>query len=57
MKAEKHKPLILQGARQVGEHRIIKKFGTQYSENIAFFNCDEQIVLRSILSNPTMWFG
>lgn len=45
-KAEKRKPLILQGARQVGKTWIIKKFGAMYFENIAYFNFDEQIDLK-----------
>ena len=32
------KPLILQGARQVGKTWILKHFGEQFFENTAYFN-------------------
>lgn len=35
------KPLILKGVRQVGKTWILKEFGKQYYENIAYFNFDE----------------
>ena len=42
------KPLILQGARQVGKTWIMQEFGkTQYQEYV-YFNFDEEEELRSI---------
>ena len=35
------KPLILQGVRQVGKTWILKEFGTQFYENVAYFNLEE----------------
>lgn len=35
------KPLILNGARQVGKTWILKEFGSREYENIAYINCDE----------------
>lgn len=34
------KPLILLGARQVGKTYILKEFGKQQFENVAYINCD-----------------
>ena len=35
------KPLILKGVRQVGKTWILKEFGKEYYENVAYFNFDE----------------
>jgi uncharacterized protein len=35
------KPLILKGVRQVGKTWILKEFGKNYYENVAYFNFDE----------------
>lgn len=40
------KPLILQGARQVGKTWLLKFFGDQYFENTAYFNFEQQIELK-----------
>lgn len=40
------KPLILQGARQVGKTWILKHFGEQFFENTAYFNFDLQTELK-----------
>lgn len=40
------KPLILQGARQVGKTWILKHFGARYFENTAYFNFDLQTELK-----------
>ena len=32
------KPLIIQGARQVGKTYAILEFGKQYYDNVAYFN-------------------
>lgn len=40
------KPLILQGARQVGKTWILKYFGEKYFDNTAYFNFDFQNELK-----------
>ena len=45
------KPLILQGARQVGKTWILKHFGKKYFENIAYFNFDKTKELRQFFEN------
>lgn len=42
----KRKPLILQGARQVGKTWILKRFGTEYFESVAYFNFEQQAGLK-----------
>ena len=37
-KSQYRKPLILQGARQVGKTYSILEFGRTYYENVAYFN-------------------
>ena len=34
------KPLILKGARQIGKTYILKQFGEENYENVAYFNFD-----------------
>lgn len=34
------KPLIIQGARQIGKTWVMRKFGEEYFENVAYFNFD-----------------
>lgn len=46
--SEKRKPLILQGARQVGKTWIMKDFGAKYFESIAYINFEEQVELKKI---------
>ncbi|MGV8094415.1 MAG: ATP-binding protein [Mangrovibacterium sp.] len=40
------KPLILQGARQVGKTWLLKYFGNNYFEDVAYFNFDRQTELK-----------
>jgi len=40
------KPLLLQGARQVGKTWILKNFGENEFESIAYFNFEEQIGIK-----------
>lgn len=40
------KPLLLQGARQVGKTYALRKFGERYFENTAYFNFDLQSELK-----------
>lgn len=42
------KPLILQGARQVGKTWIMKEFGGKYFDNYVYFNFDENNDLKDL---------
>lgn len=42
------KPLILLGARQVGKTWIMQDFGKNHYENVAYVNCDEQPLAKSM---------
>ena len=37
-----HKPLIILGARQVGKTWIMRHFGKQEYQNVAYINCDDE---------------
>lgn len=43
-----HKPLIINGARQVGKTWLLKYFGEKEYENVAYINCDKEIRMRTI---------
>lgn len=45
------KPLIIQGARQVGKTWLMKKFGATYFEKCVYINFDESTRLQSIFSD------
>lgn len=45
------KPLILKGARQVGKTYILKEFGEEQYENIAYFNFDYDETLKGLFLN------
>ena len=45
------KPLILKGARQVGKTYILKEFGEEQYENIAYFNFDHDEPLKELFTN------
>ena len=45
------KPLILRGARQVGKTYIIKKFGDENYEGVAYFNFDHDTELYTLFKN------
>ena len=38
----RRKPLILNGARQVGKTWILKHFGQMHYDNVAYINCDKE---------------
>lgn len=38
---ERHKPLILRGARQVGKTTVVNEFGSQF-DNYLYFNLDNK---------------
>lgn len=42
------KPLVLKGARQVGKTYILKEFGEEQYENIAYFNFDHDETLKGL---------
>ena len=42
------KPLILNGARQIGKTYILRKFGEAEFEKVAFFSLDRDLKVRSI---------
>lgn len=49
--SEYRKPLILRGARQVGKTYILKKFGEEEYEGIAYFNFDHDENLYNLFTN------
>ena len=48
--ANDRKPLILEGARQVGKTWLMKKFGEEYFEDYVYFNFDEQEDIKEIFT-------
>jgi predicted AAA+ superfamily ATPase len=49
--APDRKPLILQGARQVGKTWLLKHFGTSEFDTVAYFNFEEQPDLKQFFQN------
>ncbi len=49
-KSPYRKPLILIGARQVGKTYILKKFGEEAYENVAYINCDNNPKVQDLFS-------
>lgn len=49
--SKSRKPLILRGARQVGKTYILKDFGENYYENVAYFNFDHDDGLSDLFLN------
>lgn len=49
--SEYRKPLILRGARQVGKTYILKKFGEQNYDGVAYFNFDHDENLYNLFTN------
>lgn len=45
------KPLILNGARQVGKTWLLKEFGLREYDNLAYINCDETHEMKTIFSD------
>lgn len=45
------KPLILEGARQVGKTYILKEFGNREYKNLVYVNCDNNDKVSSIFSD------
>ncbi len=46
--SHRKKPLIVEGARQVGKTWLVKEFASKYYEDIAYINFEEQIYLRNL---------
>lgn len=42
------KPLIIQGARQVGKTWIMKEFGNRYYKNMVYINFDNNEVMKKV---------
>ncbi len=49
--SKNRKPLILQGARQVGKTWLLKDFGKKAFDNIAYFNFEEQTELSQFFQH------
>ena len=45
------KPLILNGARQVGKTWILKEFGSNEYESFAYINCDDTPEMKTAFSD------
>jgi predicted AAA+ superfamily ATPase len=50
-KSKNRKPLIIQGARQVGKTWIMKEFGTKYFEKYVYINFESDSRLQNIFEN------
>jgi len=46
--SRRRKPLIIEGARQVGKTWLVKDFGGKYYDSIAYVNFEEQVYLRNL---------
>ena len=46
---KKRKPLIIQGARQVGKTWIMKEFGARYFKNTVYINFDNNEIMKRVL--------
>lgn len=50
-KSPLRKPLILVGARQVGKTYILKEFGKQEYDNVAYINCDNNTEVSNLFAD------
>ena len=48
---KERKPLILRGARQVGKTYILKQFGEENYDGVAYFNFDHDTQLNNMFEN------
>ncbi len=48
------KPLILQGARQVGKTYILQKFGAKYFKNVHYINLEETVQVQKIFDSDLL---
>lgn len=49
--SSRRKPLIVEGARQVGKTWLVKEFGRKYYKNIAYVNFEESVFLRTLFTD------
>lgn len=49
-KSSRRKPMIIEGARQVGKTWLVKEFAATHYKNIAYINFEEQVFLRNLFS-------
>ncbi|MEE0859975.1 MAG: AAA family ATPase, partial [Paludibacteraceae bacterium] len=47
----RRKPLILNGARQVGKTWILKHFGEIHYDNVAYINCDKESLAAKLFED------
>ena len=47
----RRKPLILNGARQVGKTWILKHFGEIYYDDVAYINCDKESLAAKLFED------
>ena len=47
----RRKPLILNGARQVGKTWILKHFGEMHYDNVAYINCDKESLATKLFED------
>ena len=48
---KQRKPLIINGARQVGKTWILKEFGKNEYENVAYINCDNNQTVKAMFTD------
>ena len=49
--SSRRKPLILNGARQVGKTWILKHFGEMYYDNVVYINCDKDSLATNLFED------
>ena len=49
--SKNRKPLVLNGARQVGKTWILKEFGTNEYDNVAYISCDNNPTVKAMFSD------
>ena len=47
-RSDDRKPLILEGARQVGKTYLLKEFGRNEYDNLVYINCHDNSEIKSI---------
>ncbi|MBQ4005789.1 MAG: AAA family ATPase, partial [Muribaculaceae bacterium] len=45
-----HKPLVLEGARQVGKTYILQEFGKNEFENMVYVNCENNDAVKQLFA-------
>lgn len=48
--SSRRKPMIIEGARQVGKTWLVKEFAATHYKNIAYVNFEEQVFMRTMFS-------